>query len=145
MCSEKYICFVIQIKICAEYRDMLPRPRLVCQDGPKARRTWQPAEALVECTGILYKSFIAYIFHFFISSVGLVGHLTDCRHAEYPVPLYILIRMRLLTKQCNLPTCLPDVQLDEITLAFTELMKLIHKMGSFQHKNQVNEQLFANL
>ena len=26
-----YIC-VIQIKICAEYQDMLPRPRLVCQE-----------------------------------------------------------------------------------------------------------------
>ena len=24
--------FVIQIKICAEYQDMLPRPRLVCQE-----------------------------------------------------------------------------------------------------------------
>ena len=24
--------FIIQIKICAEYRDMLPRPRLVCQE-----------------------------------------------------------------------------------------------------------------
>ena len=38
----------IQIKICAEYRDMLPRPRLVCQepglieaDRPKPRCTWQ--------------------------------------------------------------------------------------------------------
>ena len=29
LCSTEY---VIQIKICAEYRDMLPRPRLVCQE-----------------------------------------------------------------------------------------------------------------
>ena len=27
-----YVAFAIQIKICAEYRDMLPRPRLVCQE-----------------------------------------------------------------------------------------------------------------
>ena len=30
--SVPHTTYVIQIKICAEYRDMLPRPRLVCQE-----------------------------------------------------------------------------------------------------------------
>ena len=30
--SRDYHLYIIQIKICAEYRDMLPRPRLVCQE-----------------------------------------------------------------------------------------------------------------
>ena len=38
--------YIIQIKICAEYRDMLPRPRLVCQEPgpigrPKPMCAWQ--------------------------------------------------------------------------------------------------------
>ena len=38
----QYQCltFIIQIKICAEYRDMLPRPRLVVA-RPQPRCTWQ--------------------------------------------------------------------------------------------------------
>ena len=31
-CTRHESYTVIQIKICAEYRDMLPRPRLVCQE-----------------------------------------------------------------------------------------------------------------
>ena len=38
-CAGKFSCacqvITIQIKICAEYRDMLPRPRLVCQEPDK--------------------------------------------------------------------------------------------------------------
>ena len=62
-----------QIKICAEYRDMLPRPRLVCQE-PGLRPSWicqvhrgfglsasaqipdKPALAWVACPGILHRS-----------------------------------------------------------------------------------------
>ena len=52
----------IQLKICAEYRDMLPRPRLVCMNlgwGRKAEAQvylTNPAEAWVACPGILHRS-----------------------------------------------------------------------------------------
>ena len=51
-----------QIKICAEYRDMLPRPRLICQVHPgfglsaSAQVPDKPALAWVACPGILHRS-----------------------------------------------------------------------------------------
>ena len=70
----------IQIKICAEYRDMLPRPRLVCQEP-----------------GLILICFIAYIFQFSISLWVWLGTLQNCHHAQCPLPLFIVIRMRLLS------------------------------------------------
>ena len=73
----------IQIKICAEYRDMLPRPRLVCQEPglrPIGRSPGVPDKSSRGlCSMSRYSAqilicFIAYIFLiFFHSSVGLVG------------------------------------------------------------------------
>ena len=84
--TTMYTCilnYVIQIKIYVEYRDMLPRPRLVCQEpglrpigrnpsvpdkssrGPVSM-SWYSAQILI--------CFITYIFHFFNSSMGLVGN-----------------------------------------------------------------------
>ena len=74
---------VIQIKICAEYRDMLPRPRLVCQEPglrPIGRSPGVPDKSSRGLGSMSWYSaqilicFIAYIFHFFYSSVGLVGN-----------------------------------------------------------------------
>ena len=51
-----------QIKICAEYRDMLPRPRLNCQVhlgfglSASAQVPDKPALAWVACPGILHRS-----------------------------------------------------------------------------------------
>ena len=51
-----------QIRICAEYRDMLPRPRLVCQVhlgfglSASAQVPDKPALAWVACPGILRRS-----------------------------------------------------------------------------------------
>ena len=77
--------FGIQIMICAEYRDMLPRPRLVCQDlsGTPGLRpiglspgSWQTSLGLGSMSRYsaqILICFIAYIFLiFFHSSVGLV-------------------------------------------------------------------------
>ena len=56
-----YENIIIQIKICAEYRDMLPRPRLVCQEPglrPIGRSPGVPdksAEGLEKQLGGLYK------------------------------------------------------------------------------------------
>ena len=73
---------VIQIKICAEYRDMLPRPRLVCQEPglrPIGRSPGVPDKSsrglgsMSRYSAQILICFIAYIFLiFFHSSVGLV-------------------------------------------------------------------------
>ena len=73
---------VIQIKICAEYRDMLPRPRLVCQKPglrPTGRSPGVPDKSsrglgsMSRYSAQILICFIAYIFLiFFHSSVGLV-------------------------------------------------------------------------
>ena len=75
---------VIQIKICAEYRDMLPRPRLVCQEPglrPIGRSPGVPDKSsrglgsMSRYSAQVLICFIAYIFLFFFhSSVGLVGN-----------------------------------------------------------------------
>ena len=74
----------IQIKICAEYRDMLPRPRLVCQEPglrPIGRSPGVPDKSsrglgsMSRYSAQILICFIAYIFLIFIhSSVGLVGN-----------------------------------------------------------------------
>ena len=64
--------FVIQIKICAEYRDMLPRPRLVCQE-PGLR-------PIGRSPGVPDKS----IFSIFNFSVGLVGNLAELPPCTVP-------------------------------------------------------------
>ena len=50
--TRAYLAYVIQIKICAEYRDMLPKPRLVYQE-PGLINT---AEAWVAYPSILHRS-----------------------------------------------------------------------------------------
>ena len=77
-------CIVIQIKICAEYRDMLPRPRLVCQEPglrPIGRSPGVPDKSsrglgsMSRYSAQILICFIAYIFLiFFHSSVGFVGN-----------------------------------------------------------------------
>ena len=75
--------FIIQIKICAEYRDMLPRPRLVCQEFGLRPIGWSPGVPDKSSRSLgsmsLYSvqiliCFIACIFIFLNSSVGLVGN-----------------------------------------------------------------------
>ena len=73
----------IQIKICAEYRDMPPRPRLVCQEPGLRPIGLSPGVPDKSSRGLGCMSrysaqilicFIAYIFLFLHSSVGLVGN-----------------------------------------------------------------------
>ena len=85
--------YIIQIKICAEYWDMLLRPRLVCQEpglgwigrspGLFDKSSWGLGSMSRYFKQILV-CFITYIFQFFVvySSVGLVGNfagLPPCR------------------------------------------------------------------
>ena len=105
---------VIQIKICAEYRDMLPRPRLVCQE-PGLRPIGVPDESsqglgsMSRYSAQILICFIAHIF--FIPLWVWLGTLQDCHHAQCPLPLSIVIRMRLVSIQSKLPACLAEEQL----------------------------------
>ena len=71
---------------------MQPRPRLVCRE-PGLRP-------------IDLNLFNSIHFYFFYSSLGLVGNMQGCQHAQCPLPLSIAIRMRLVTRQSQLPACL---------------------------------------
>ena len=160
---ERDYQFIMQIKICAEYRDMLPRPRLVCQEpGLRpigrtpgvpdkssrglGRMSWYSAHILI--------CFIAYIFLFFIPLWVWLGTLQDCQYAQCPLPLSIVIRMRLVIRQSKLPACLAEVQLAHQNILWHlchRLVKLTDKwmksvsMGSFQYKNRVSGESFAYL
>ena len=113
--------FVIQIKICGEYRDMLPRPRLVCQEPglrPIGRSPGVPDKSsrglgsMSRYSARILICFIAYIFLiFFIPLWVWLGTLQDCQYAQCPLPLSIVIRMRLVIRQSKLPACLAEVQL----------------------------------
>ena len=94
--------------ICAEYRDMLPRPRLVCQEPglrPIGRSPGVPDKSsrglgsMSRYSAQILICFIAYIFSIFNFSVGLVGNLAELPPclAQCPLPLFIVIRMRLLS------------------------------------------------
>ena len=84
---------VIQIKICAEYRDMLPRPRLVCQEPglrPIGRSPGVPDKSsrglgsMSRYSAQILICFIAYIFSIFNFSVGLVGNLAELPPCTVP-------------------------------------------------------------
>ena len=85
--------FVIQIKICAEYRDMLPRPRLVCQEPglrPIGRSPGVPDKSsrglgsMSRYSAQILICFIACIFLFFVSSVGLVENCAGLPSCTVP-------------------------------------------------------------
>ena len=85
--------FIIQIKICVEYWDMLPRPRLVCQEPglrPIGRSSGVPDKSSPGLGSISRYSaqilicFIAYIFPFSYSAVGFVGKFTGLQPCTMP-------------------------------------------------------------
>ena len=74
--------------------------------------------------------FIAYIIHF-IPLWGWLGTLQDCQYVQCPLPLSIVIRMRLVIRQSKLPACLAEVQLahqNTIWHLCYRLVKLTDKM-----------------
>ena len=84
---------IIQIKICAEYRDMLPRPRLGCQEPglrPIGRSPGVPDKSsrglgsMSRYSAQILICFIAYIFSIFNFSVGLVGNLAELPPCTVP-------------------------------------------------------------
>ena len=92
VCSDLQ-SFVIQIKICAEYRHMLPRPRLVCQEPglrPIGRSPGVPDKSsrglgsMSRYSAQILICFIAYIFSIFNFSVVLVGNLAELPPCTVP-------------------------------------------------------------
>ena len=132
---------------------MLPRPRLVCQEPglrPIGRSPGVPDKSSRDLN-----LFYSILFPFFFIPLWVwLGTLQDCQYAQCPLPLSIVIRMRLAIRQLKLPACLAEVQLDqENSLAFMpqdwwnwqiKWMKSV-SMGSFQYMSQVNEEFFAYL
>ena len=89
----RVLAYNIQIKICAEYRDMLPRPRLVCQEPglrPIGRSPGVPDKSsrglgsMSRYSAQILICFIAYIFSIFNFSVGLVGNLAELPPCTVP-------------------------------------------------------------
>ena len=103
----------IQIKIYAEYRDMLPRPRLVCQEPrlrPIGRSLGVPDKSsrglgsMSRYSAQILICFIAYILLFFIPLWVWLGTLQDFIHAQCHLPLSIVIRMKLVIRQSKAPS-----------------------------------------
>ena len=99
---------------------MLPRPRLVCQEPglrPIGRSPGVPDKSsrglgsMSRYSAQILIYFIAYVFFFFIPLWVWLGALQDCQYAQCPLPLSIVIRMRLVIRQSKLPACLAEVQL----------------------------------
>ena len=75
--------------------------------------------------------FIAYIFPFFIPLWVWLGTLQDCQYAQRPLPLFIVIRMRLVIRRSKLPACLAEAQLAHQNILWQlchRLVKLTDKM-----------------
>ena len=99
---------------------MLPRPRLVCQEPglkPIGRSPGVPDKSsrhlgsMSRYSAKILICFIAYIFIFFIPLWVWSGTLQDYQYAQCPLPLSIVIRMRLVIRQSKHLACLAEVQL----------------------------------
>ena len=96
--SRTYVTYIIQIKIYAEYRDMLPRPRLVFQEHrlrPKGRSPGVPDKSsrglgsMSRYSAQILICFISYIFHF-LFLCGLGRELCRTATMWYTVPSAIV-------------------------------------------------------
>ena len=101
------VAHVIQIEICAEYRDMQPRPSLVCQEPglrPIGRSPGVPDKSS-RSLGSMFR-YCARILIYFIACVSIfihlwfgLGTLQDCHHAQCPLPFSIAIKLKLFIRQ----------------------------------------------
>ena len=120
---------------------MLPRPRLVCQEPglrPIGRspsvpdKSSQGLGSMSRYSAQILICFIACILLFFFIPLWVwSGTLQDSQYAQCPLPLSIVIRMRLVIRQSKLPASLADVQLAHQNTLWHlshSLVKMIEKM-----------------
>ena len=148
--------FTIQIKICAEYRDMLPRPRMVCQQPgrrPVGRSPGVPGKSnrglcsMSRYSAQILICFISYIVQF-LFLCGFSWELAGMPVRTVPSAIVHCNQNEALSSdnqsfQHDLLRCSWPIK----TLSGTYVtdwwnwqikwMKYV-SMGSFQHKNQVN-------
>ena len=94
--------------------------------------SWQTSLGLgsmPRCSALMLISFIAYIFLFY-SSCWFGWELCRTSTMQCPPTLPIVIKMRLVIRQSNLPACLAEVQLMKTLCGnyATELVKLTDKL-----------------
>ena len=156
-----YTIYIIQIKIRTEYRDMLPRLRLVCQEPglrPISRSPGVPDKSS-RCLGSMSQysaqiliCFIAYIFQFFYSSVGLAGNFVGLTSRTGPSATVHCNQNEAGHQTIKAPSmpCWGAAGPCQNSLAFMPQDWWIWSikwtksvsMGSYQFKNQVNGEVF---
>ena len=158
----KQFCFVIHIKICAEYQDMLPRPRLVGKESglrPISRSPGVPDKSSRGLGSMSRYSaqilicfiFIAYIFLFY-SSVVLVGNFAGLPSHTVPSATVHCNQNQAGHQTIKAPSmpCWGAAGPCKHSLAFMpqdwwiwqiKWMKSV-SMGSYHYKNQVYGEFF---
>ena len=146
--------YIIQIKICAEYLDMLPRSRLVCQEPglrPIGRSPGVPDKSsqglgsMSRYSTQILICFIAYVFQFFYFSVGLVGNFAGLPSCIVPSATVHCNQNEAGHQTIKAPSmpcwgaagpCKHSLPQDwwNWQINWTKSVS----MGSYQHKNQVN-------
>ena len=100
----------------------MPRKRLVGRLRPIGRSPGVPAKSSQSLVNMSRYSaqilicLIAYILQFSIALLVWLGALQNCHHVQSPLPLSIAIKLRLLIRQSNFPSCIAEVQQHENTL-----------------------------
>ena len=151
------IIYIIQIKICAEYRDMQPRPRLICQEpglrpiGVPNNSSWGLG-SMPWYSAQLWICFITYI-SFFYSSVGLVGNFVRLLPCTLPSAIVHCNQNEVGHQTIKAPSipCWGAAGPWKHSLTFvpqdwwnwwTKWIKSV-SMGSYQYKNPSEWRVFA--
>ena len=156
----RFLLYIIQIKICAENRDMLPKPRLVCQ-GPGLRPIGRSASltdkssrglgSMSRFSAQILICFIAYI-SIFYSSVGLNGNFVGLPACTVPPAIVHCSQNEAGHQTIKAPSmpCWGAAGPSKHSGIYAtdwwnwqiKWMQSV-SMGSFQYKNQVNGESFA--
>ena len=142
---------------------MLPRPRLVCQEPglrPIGRSPGVPDKSsrglgsMSRYSAQILICFIAYIFHFFYSSLGLVGNFAGLPVCTVPSAIVHCNQNEAGHQTIKAPSmpCLGAAGPSKHSGIYAtewwnwqiKWMKSV-SMGGFQYKNQVNGESFAYL
>ena len=157
--NDRYL--IIQFKICAEYRDMLRRARLVCQEHglrPIGLSPGLPDKSSPGLGGMSWYSakflicFIASIFHCFHSSVGLIGNFAGLPPCTVPSAIVHCSQNEAAhqtIKSPSMPCWGAAVWKHSLEIMpqnwlnwQINWMKSV-SMGSFQYRSQVNGEFYC--